>query len=247
MTKVKTDSIYRANEGREIHLAYEIHVSKSGKFYAVLGEEQLALLEENKVSLEWEIMGTGKRQKKGFCTSYEMHKVVEVLKAAAEDYISVLVESQELVITYDFIMQGAYATDEQGNVYRNAADKGEWVKDGKGFINKTSQHLIGLRVRPYNKITYRFRDGTKETSYKTLCTPSPETKGKPNLVFLAEVVGMAKGTNEVAYSEEVAGAFKQMLLSIWKNAELIKGLNDPGGLLAAVGQNLLPMVGEIDK
>jgi hypothetical protein len=258
MPKVKTESFYKVDHKRDINIQfrYDVMVSTDGTFYTYLPANILLMLEQASIILDTNLHK--KKAKPGYLSGKDIPSLTKRIEEIIADYLSTTIVSETVIIRYSINTQCAYCLADENNVVPN----GNYVKDFNSTEAKTWKfgtsepypHLplpFGIMVyaKPFLKRILRYKSGKLITEYASMHYAGKKKDGTewieqwgqwlddiPSITHTGEV-------HEIAYSEDAALFFVNLIKSICMLNERIKDFIKPEGIQFLIDNHTQKLLG----
>ncbi|KKN73147.1 hypothetical protein LCGC14_0403190 [marine sediment metagenome] len=226
----------------ELDFSCKVNIDQQGIFTAYLPEDIVAVFENAGISLE---QNPARRTRAGFFSDETMHGLKKQIGAVLVEYFSKEEIDDKIVIRYDIQTTCAYCLDIHGNIVPNGQE--EWVLSNEyswqtGTIGQDAAHSkpygILVYARLFRKRQYQYKSGKIKTEYDGIYTNG--LKKGDFLYHLASFSSMetpdgyGENLKEIDYTEETAEFFVNLLTSICRLSENIKGRLDPKSILKMI-------------
>ena len=231
----------------------KVNVNQDGLFTAYLPPEIVQRFEESGIALK---VNPARRSRNGFFSSNTMQGILIEINTCIAEYFSRELFKEEEIIKYDIQTTCAYGINANNDITPNCSSY-DWAVDSEelNWRSGTVRHdscspaAFGILVyaEPFLKQTYKYKSGDEKIEYHGIYSNDTDKEKRPALYALSSVPNMdtpdgyGDNVKEIAYTEETAKFFIELLKSICRLNEKIKDQLDPKSLMEVIesGQKLL--------
>lgn len=232
MAKVRTETINIYNphssgdKSEHINLKFNINVSATGVFYALLNYDDVTKLKT--AGLEFD---TDKKGNPGYFSSTDIDNLVYKIRLHCLEYFGREITEDSIVIKYSIETNCSYVIGKDGDICPNGSStymdsfEGNSWKDGTLETSATSKFPFGLKIyaKPFRKIVSKYNNGTTKSEYTRI-----EQNDGYYLNWLNDLVHISMPPNglsgEIKYTEDNAKFFVDMVKWVCNTNENIKSM-----------------------
>lgn len=223
---------------------YDVNITKEGLFTTTIPKEAADKLKAANIDI-----GRNRIGNPGYFQDKTLDGLQGQVNAIVAEYYSRELVDEKIVIRYQIRTTCSYCLDVNGIPVPNG--QGRWTgmdeykwENGTTPTHSSNREPFGLLmwVEANTRRVYKYRSGTEKVEYHRCDWNDFEDADKPNLDYLASIRSIntisGEKTQEIDYTEAVAGVFVGMLKAIFMMNEKIKAWTTPEAITRLAEQKL---------